>query len=63
MNKEMARDILFETDRELKAHIPVQPVRIIRERVFFNEAQGNEQVIFQTRATPAHKPGVKDGKR
>ena len=62
MNKEMARDILFETDKELKSHVPVQPVRIIRE-AFSNEAENNEQLVWQISSTPSHKYGVRDNKR
>jgi len=62
MNKEMARDILFETDKELKSHVPIQPVRIIRE-AFSNEANNNEQVIWQLGSTPAHKHGVRDNRK
>lgn len=53
---DLTRDIIGETDRPLTRHI-AQP-----EAVIIQPAR-NEQVIWQTRSTPAHKPGVRDGRK
>jgi hypothetical protein len=52
----LAKDVIAETDRKFKRHI-VQP-----EATIITPAR-NEQVIWQTRSTAAHKPGVRDGRK
>ena len=53
---QLTKDILGNTDRDLKRHVVQPPAVVIR-------TARNEQVIWQTRDTPAHKPGVRDGRR
>lgn len=61
MSKEDSRynlfkDTNFQTDKKFKRDIVQPPAVII-------QPARNEQVIWQVRHTPAHKPGVRDGRR
>lgn len=56
LDYQLTRDVVSETDRGLKRYV-AQP-----EAVIIQPAR-NEQVIWQARSTPAHKPGVRDGRR